>query len=441
METFETDIRLFIFRKREVIKINEITDIRWTEYFRMVFLHNETSTYEDYDISLLLNLESFIELIQRKEQEFIKLIKLPILKENIDINLYDWLFMPAIGGYFIHETVGHLLEMDNKGTYRLDQVVAGKFLDVIDTFYDYENLIGLNKYDDNGIRLEAIKLITKGTIKNFLGDRGSLRKENFSFVSLPRMRATVVENSDFFNESDLSRLKKNNDHLKIQQIYGGGVDVGSGHYQLLVRGIVVIKNKDMYRIENLILEGKSTESLKRIIYVGKDKNCKHAYCYKKNQMVDVVVGSPTLYLKNGEKMKKLKKILEELKITKDYAYCTLTSIKEYNEFNKTIDGPKVLYIATLKGENLEYIYMYYHDCLSIKYILDNFKNFKIKEKNHHTLKQLPIKNYYCFSNSVNKDSWKIDFFDSNNNNYCCIREETRNFFIIREIKKIRSKKT
>ncbi len=85
-----------------------------------------------------MNLESFIELIQRKEQEFIKLIKLPILKENIDINLYDWLFMPAIGGYFIHETVGHLLEMDNKGTYRLDQVVAGKFLDVIDTFYDYE---------------------------------------------------------------------------------------------------------------------------------------------------------------------------------------------------------------------------------------------------------------------------------------------------------------
>ncbi|XKR51482.1 metallopeptidase TldD-related protein [Enterococcus faecalis] len=169
METFETDIRLFIFRKREVIKINEITDIRWTEYFRMVFLHNETSTYEDYDISLLLNLESFIELIQRKEQEFIKLIKLPILKENIDINLYDWLFMHAIGGYFIHETVGHLLEMDNKGTYRLDQVVAGKFLDVIDTFYDYENLIGLNKYDDNGIRLEAIKLITKGTIKNFWG--------------------------------------------------------------------------------------------------------------------------------------------------------------------------------------------------------------------------------------------------------------------------------
>lgn len=60
-------------------------------------------------------------------------------KKDISIKDYGILLPPRVGGYFIHETVGHLLEVDNLAIYNLKDKIKCAFLSVIDETKEYEN--------------------------------------------------------------------------------------------------------------------------------------------------------------------------------------------------------------------------------------------------------------------------------------------------------------
>ena len=108
----EEEIQLFIFRKKENVVIGTHIESREVSYFRMIFIKDNNPAYEDYDYQILFDRDKFKELMYSKLNSFKDLLSLPLL-ESIDIQEHDILFPPAIGGYFIHETVGHLLESDN----------------------------------------------------------------------------------------------------------------------------------------------------------------------------------------------------------------------------------------------------------------------------------------------------------------------------------------
>lgn len=298
IQTINEDIRLFVFRKKENIVLKNNIEIREVSYFRLIIIRNDLSSYEDYKYDILFNIDKFKKILFSNIEEFNTIINLPEIEE-INIAEHDILFPPAIGGYFIHETVGHLLETDNLSVFRKNDLVNCEILSVTDDITDNELIVGLNNYDDNNVKVRRTELIKNGKIINLIGsDRGFLRAENIFKNVMPRMRVTYVEKCYHFNFKCQDKYKN---YLKVSQIFGGGVDFRSGNYQLMIRGIIYENGIPVSRIENYILTGESKESLERIIFIGKDLKISHAYCIKNNQLVDVGVGSPTIYLrKRGE---------------------------------------------------------------------------------------------------------------------------------------------
>lgn len=294
LESIDIEIKVFIFIKNEDLLFGSIEESRQVSYFRLILLSGNIVSYEDYAIDKIFDLDGFKKLVYSKRKEFNEIISLSEIK-NINIYDYDIVFPPGIGGYFIHETVGHLLEEDNLSLYKKDEQVYCEFLSVTDDISGVENVVGLNKLDDLGNEISKLELVKNGKIIDSMRvNNGFARKENLSFNAIPRMRCTFVENSNNFKFSLNDKYQK---YIKIQQIFGGGVDVRTGDYQLLTRGILYDNCIPVARIENLILCGGSKESLMRICYLGNDLKKTHAYCVKNNQLIDVAVGSPTICLR------------------------------------------------------------------------------------------------------------------------------------------------
>lgn len=292
----EEEVQLFIFRKKETIFTKSHIDNREVSYFRMIFLKNNIPSYEDYDYNILFDRKKFNDFLYSKLKSFKQLLNLP-LKELIDIKEYDMLLPPAIGGYFIHEVVGHLLESDNISIFKINDLVNCKFLSVTDDIRGYEDIIGMKKYDDNGVEIKKVQLIKNGKVINLIDEKsGFFRTNNILKKSMPRMRVTYVDNCYAFNYKCYEKYKN---YVEISQIFGGSVDFRNGNYQLFVRGILYENGIPTHRIENLLLSGNARESLERIIFIGDDLKIVHAYCVKDSQMIDVAVGSPTMYLKKS----------------------------------------------------------------------------------------------------------------------------------------------
>ncbi|WP_242586530.1 metallopeptidase TldD-related protein [Candidatus Enterococcus ikei] len=189
------------------------------------------------------------------------------------------------------------MESDNISILTVNDSVNCEFLSVTDDIKGNEHIVGLNKYDDNNVEIKRTELIKNGKIISLIDSNdGFFRTDSILKKTIPRMRVTYVENCKNF---DYNCHEKYKNYVEISQIFGGGVDFRTGHYQLFVRGILYEDGIPTYRMENLLLSGNSQESLERIVFIGNDLKIVHAYCVKNNQMLDVGVGSPTIYIKKS----------------------------------------------------------------------------------------------------------------------------------------------
>lgn len=305
VKEYQFDVELFVFTKYSMVEIiNDIVtcDERKTEYIRIIIKSDVRVFYEDFGIDLLFT-EYLYELINKKIADLKELSKFKELTMDCSSPV---IFSPGTGGYLMHEVVGHMLEIDNLANVEkkvhdklsIGKVVSQKALNISDGVMGFEALLGLNEVDDEGNKLVLKQLVTDGKISSNINGDGCSRRTDFKLSSLPRMRATMIHNDMKLKFQEIVSLYPK--AVIIDQILGGGVDIKSGNYQLVSNGRVFEKGIPVNRLENVVIIGDSINTLKNLEYIGDDLNCQHSYCVKKNQLIDIVVGSPTISIGNLE---------------------------------------------------------------------------------------------------------------------------------------------
>lgn len=272
------------------------SDSRETSYFRIIFTANGVSSYEDFDFKDIKKTDLFYS----KKNQFLKYLMLD--KKFLSNKNYSVVFSPGMGGYFIHEVLGHLMEFDSYfSTYNFfsfNEKVSSSGFTVKDSIYGVEKLIGLNKIDDDGNNISDITIVDSGYISNFFDKNkfGCSRRQDYRHEGLSRMRSTFVESFGQFGFDDI--VSEYNDCIVIDQILSGFVDKQSMFYQVIARGRCFENGIPKYRIDSFKITGNLKDTMKNIHFIGNDLKKLHAYCSKNRQILDVVVGSPSFSIDN-----------------------------------------------------------------------------------------------------------------------------------------------
>jgi len=215
----------------------------------------------------------------------------------------------SAGGTFIHEAMGHSLEVDHvqEGSSpayrgRRGQAVAPETITVIDDpTLPFQR--GSFAFDDEGIEARPTELVKNGVLADFLYDRatalregrdsnGHGRRESFASRPIPRMsNLYIVPGKD-----DPARIiKELKSGLLVTRMGGGQVDTASGEFVFEVDegwrvedGVV----KHLVRDANLL--GVGPEALLSIDRVGWDIGWGVGLCGKEGQNVAVSDGQPTI---------------------------------------------------------------------------------------------------------------------------------------------------
>lgn len=245
--------------------------------------------------SIKLNVENVIN-IRNKEVNKIDLDSVPVV------------FSQKAAGYFIHEILGHSLEADFFSYYKnnFDNLKISDKLTVIDSIEGYENILGLNKYDDAGELIKPLTIIDKGKLCNiFCIDKkdsfdgklyGCSRRESYKCNTMPRMRCTFIKPFDNIDKEKI--ISKYDFGVYFNNAYTGGVNPQTGEYNVVGNGFLLKDGEKYGFIDNLKLQGNLLNDLNSFEYIGNDLKIFGNYCSKLGQTVRVGVGGPTISLTN-----------------------------------------------------------------------------------------------------------------------------------------------
>jgi TldD protein len=215
----------------------------------------------------------------------------------------------SAGGTFIHEAVGHSLEVDHvqEGSSpayrgRVGQAVAPETITVVDDpTLPFQR--GSFAFDDEGVPARATELVKNGVLTDFLYDRatalredrpsnGHGRRESFASRPIPRMSNLYIAPG----KDDPARIIKELEHgLLVTRMGGGQVDTASGEFVFEVDEGWLVENglvKHLVRDANLL--GVGPEALRSIDRVGWDIGWGIGMCGKEGQSVSVSDGQPTI---------------------------------------------------------------------------------------------------------------------------------------------------
>lgn len=215
----------------------------------------------------------------------------------------------AAGGTFIHEAIGHSLEVDHvqEGSSPAYRGMRGKTVapDSI-TIIDDPTLPfqrGSFAFDDEGVAARPTELVRNGVLTDFLYDRatalredrasnGHGRRESFASRPIPRMSNLYIAPGQDDPSQIVSSMKNG---LLVTRMGGGQVDTASGEFVFEVDegwriedGVV----KHLVRDANLL--GVGPEVLRSIDRVGWDIGWGIGICGKEGQSVAVSDGQPTI---------------------------------------------------------------------------------------------------------------------------------------------------
>ncbi len=215
----------------------------------------------------------------------------------------------AAGGTFIHEAIGHSLEVDHvqEGSSpayrgRVGKVVAPETITVMDDpTLPFQR--GSFVFDDEGLDARPTSLVRNGVLVDFLYDRatalregrlsnGHGRRESFSSRPIPRMSNLYIAPG----HHDPAKIIKELDYgLLVTRMGGGQVDTASGEFVFEVdEGWLVEDGKVRHLVRDANLLGVGPEALRSIDRVGWDIGWGIGTCGKDGQNVPVSDGQPTI---------------------------------------------------------------------------------------------------------------------------------------------------
>jgi TldD protein len=215
----------------------------------------------------------------------------------------------SAGGTFIHEAIGHSLEVDHvqEGSSphyigKRGKQVAPENITVIDdpTLPFYR---GSFHFDDEGIEAKPTALVKNGVLVDYLYDRvsalkegrpsnGHGRRESFHYRPIPRMSNLYIAPGADDPREILKGLKAG---IFVTRMGGGQVNTATGEFVFEVdEGFWVEDGKIKHLVRDANLLGIGPEILMSINKVGWDMGWGIGTCGKDGQGVPVGDGQPTL---------------------------------------------------------------------------------------------------------------------------------------------------
>ena len=217
----------------------------------------------------------------------------------------------SAGGTFIHEAIGHSLEVDHvqegsSPAYRgaVGRRIASEHITVIDD-PTLPGQRGSYFFDDEGVAAAPTALVEKGVLAGYLYDRttalregrasnGHGRRESYSDRVFPRMSNLYIAPGPDDPTRIAGELKRG---LFVTRMGGGQVNTATGEFVFEVdEGFWVEDGVVKHLIRDANLLGVGPECLRSIDRVGWDIGWGVGVCGKEGQNVPVSDGQPTIRL-------------------------------------------------------------------------------------------------------------------------------------------------
>lgn len=219
----------------------------------------------------------------------------------------------SAGGTFIHEAIGHSLEVDHvqegsSPAYRgaVGKTVAPETITVIDDpTLAFQR--GSYFFDDEGVPAAPTALVKGGVLTGYLYDRvtalrearasnGHGRRESFAHRPFPRMSNLYIAPGPHDPAEIVKSLERG---LFVTRMGGGQVNTATGEFVFEVdEGFWVEGGKVKQLVRDANLLGIGPECLRAIDRVGWDVGWGIGTCGKEGQNVPVSDGQPTIRLPN-----------------------------------------------------------------------------------------------------------------------------------------------
>ena len=217
----------------------------------------------------------------------------------------------SAGGTFIHEALGHSLEVDHvqegsSPAYHgaVGKTVAAENITVVDDpTLPFQR--GSFFFDDEGVPAAPTALVSKGVLTGYLYDRttalregrasnGHGRRESFSHRAYPRMSNLYIAPGSDDPALIVKSLERG---LFVTRMGGGQVNTATGEFVFEVdEGFWVEGGKIKHLVRDANLLGIGPEVLRSIDRVGWDMGWGIGTCGKEGQSVPVSDGQPTIRL-------------------------------------------------------------------------------------------------------------------------------------------------
>ena len=224
--------------------------------------------------------------VRHREDEALKQAKIAsaLLKaEPVKAGTYNMVLNPGIAGVFTHEAFGHFSEADivrdlpaMRARMQLGTKLGTDSLNITDDA-TLANQLGYYRYDDEGVAVRKVKLMTNGVLTSRLHDRftaaemgepitGHAIAEDFSYGPIVRMGNIFIEQGEANLEELLAAL---GDGLYICDAMGGqtsGENFTFGaNYGYIVKG-----GKLAGMIRDINIVGNLYQTLNSVRLIGSD---------------------------------------------------------------------------------------------------------------------------------------------------------------------------
>ncbi|NRA66363.1 MAG: TldD/PmbA family protein [Pseudobacteriovorax sp.] len=288
-----------------------------------------TLTYDVTDPKELPNLKKFVADIEDKINLLYSLEK----ADRMTSFTGPVLLAPQPAGLFIHEVLGHRLEVnrllsDSEGkTFqgRLGQKIMHEGLSIYDdpsiVSYQGRSLVGSYAYDDEGVKPVKAHLVERGKLIGFLSSRSPTKKRGHESNGHARTQGFERPISRMANLFIKSENGHSWDELKqrlceeirsqglpygmiLLEVEGGETDTESYDFQAFMGQVTlafkITANGKESLVRGVDFVGTPLSSLANIIATGNEQAIDNSYCGAESGTIPVSTISPALLLSNLE---------------------------------------------------------------------------------------------------------------------------------------------
>ncbi|MCD6328832.1 MAG: TldD/PmbA family protein [Candidatus Cloacimonetes bacterium] len=232
--------------------------------------------------------------------------------EPLKAGAYDCILNQGLAGVFAHEAFGHFSEADiveslpaMRKKMQIGDKLGSDVLSIIDNA-TIPNQLGFYKYDDGGVAVREVKLLTNGVLTGRLHSRrtavefdepisGHCVAEDYRYAPIIRMGTIYIEPREKTLDQLMAEL---GDGLYILDPKGGQTS-GENFTFGAQYGYVVKNGKKDRMIRDINISGNLYQTLQDITAVGNDlKLSKTGGCGKGQTNIRSCHGAPHILVKN-----------------------------------------------------------------------------------------------------------------------------------------------